>query len=63
MAKLKEGISLQPFGERSEPFEGEVSESTAAWLLEKGLATPEDFEDEVEAPKEAVKTSKKNNNK
>jgi hypothetical protein len=63
MAKLKEGISFQPFGERSEPFQGEVSESTAQWLLEKGIATPEDFEVSVEGPKEDIQPVKKSNKK
>jgi len=63
MAKLKEGVELQPYGERSQVFAGEIANSTAQFFLESGKAQPEDFEvlpSEEAAPKvKAAPKSKK----
>ncbi len=62
MAKLKEGVELQPYGERSQVFAGEIDNNTAQFFLESGKAQPEDFEvlPSEAAPKEkAAPKSKK----
>ena len=50
--KLKEGITLYPFG-ASNPLSGEVTRDVAEWLIGKGEAEKSDFE--VKAKKPAKK--------
>jgi hypothetical protein len=61
MAKLKEGVELQPYGERSKVFSGEIDNQSALYFLESGKASPEDFEElpSAEEPKEAPKKKSK----
>jgi len=44
MAKLKDNIELTPYGINSTPFKGEVADDVAAFLIESGKATEDDFE-------------------
>ena len=48
MYKLKEGITLRPFGETSLINNDNLTDTLAAWLLETGRASAEDFADTPE---------------
>jgi hypothetical protein len=60
MAKLKEGIQLQPFGPQCKTYSGEIPDSFVSVFIEKGLVTENDFEIlPADMPKKTKKQSTK----